>query len=307
MTAPLGIDFAWAKPDPHAVAAPGYQFVMGYLSGGGTKDLTAAQVTAYRAAGLQVGLVWETTAARALSGASAGAADGAAAEAEANQLGYPPSCVIFAAVDEAVTTAQIDGPIRAYMAAFSAATRRPVGVYGSYYVVSRLVTPGQAPVGYGWQTEAWSSDGRGGYLIAPQANLLQRLSHTWSIAGVTTSDWDEDVLLNPLPLYGASVPEADLTPDEHTALMDIRQYLGAGNAAAMNWPADQSIGAKVNEILTAVQQPSDPQAVADAVVAKIQALPAPQAAQVAQLVLAGLNGAQLSVAPPPPAPQPPAA
>lgn len=202
MTAPpLGIDFAWTKPDPRAVAAAGYRFVLGYLSGGGTKDLTGPLVAAYRAAGLMVGLVWETTAQRALAGGPAGSADGAAADRQATAIGYPADAVLFAAVDFGATTAQINGPIRDYMHAFSAATARPVGVYGSYYVVTALCTPGRAPVGYAWQTMAWSNS-----QLWPSGHLFQRLAHTHPIAGVQVTDWDEDVLLNPLPLYGAPQP-----------------------------------------------------------------------------------------------------
>jgi hypothetical protein len=51
-------------------------------------------------------------------------------------------------------------------------------------------------------------------------------------------------------------------------------------------------------ILQAVQKGQDPQAIADAIVT---ILPSVDAAKVAELVLAGLNGAQLSVSQPTPA------
>lgn len=288
----LGIDFAWARPDPAAVWGAGYRFVMGYLSAGGSKDLTAASIAAYRAAGLQVGLVWETTANRALSDAAGGAADGAAAEAEANAVGYPADCVIFAAVDFAATVAQIDGPIRNYMLAFSAATRRPVGVYGSYDVVSRICTPGQAPVAYAWQTMAWS----GGRLWQP-GHLFQRLSHTYSIAGSPVTDWDEDVLLNPLPLHGANVPAPNTggdmpTPDDlfnaplftdnpgtpQAQVVRLRDffnelrnqnnnvYAAMFNGGPSMKDDGKSISQSLADINAGVTAAKDPQALADAVV-----------------------------------------
>jgi hypothetical protein len=63
-----GIDFAYTHPNPAAVRAAGYQFVLGYVSNSPGKNLTAALASAYRAAGLGVGLVWETAADRVSPG-----------------------------------------------------------------------------------------------------------------------------------------------------------------------------------------------------------------------------------------------
>ena len=208
MTEIGGIDFAWARPAPPAVKQCGYSFVIGYLSGGGSKDLTAAQIAAYRAAGLMVGLVWETTANRVTGGAAAGAADGAAAEAEADRVGYPRDAVIFFAVDFDAQPSDFS-TIAAYAAAFNQATNRPVGIYGSFDVVEHFVTPGQQPVQYGWQTAAWSN----GELSA-KAHLYQRVGHVnWPIIpGISALDFDEDVLCIPLPLMGAAAPAPKPVP-----------------------------------------------------------------------------------------------
>jgi hypothetical protein len=221
MTELAGIDVAWSKPDPAAAYRAGYRFVIGYLGGSAGKAMDAAHLSAFRVAGFAVGLVFEGTADRALGGAAAGAVDGALAEAGANAAGYPTDAVLFAAVDFPANAAQIAGPVRAYLTAFDAATRRPVGVYGSHAVVEALVTPGARPVRYGWQTAAWSNDPAGRPLLSAKACLYQRNKHTWpAIAGFATINFDENVVCAPVPLAGgtltppgaAPAPAVDPTP-----------------------------------------------------------------------------------------------
>lgn len=194
-----GVDFAWTKPSPQAVKAAGFTFVVGYSSGDPSKDLTKSLLAGYRAAGLRVGLVRETTANRVLDGAAAGDADGKAAEAQANAIGYPTTAPIFFAVDFDAQPAQY-AAIAAYAAAFNKATRRPVGIYGSYDVIEHFVTPGHQPIQYGWQTAAWSHG-----LLSAKAHLYQRnkfSGHYKPIAGVPSNSYDEDVLCHDLPLAG---------------------------------------------------------------------------------------------------------
>ena len=83
----IGFDFSWTKPDPAAMADAGYEFAIGYVSPNPAKNLSARQVAAYQDVGISVGLVWESTAGRALDGRAAGAQDGRAAEKQANALG----------------------------------------------------------------------------------------------------------------------------------------------------------------------------------------------------------------------------
>lgn len=193
-----GVDFSYSKPDGGLLAGGGFTFLLGYVSNYAPKNLTKAQVDAYRAAGLAVGLVWEDGAGKALQGGAAGAADGAAAEAQANALGYPTDCVIFFAVDQD-TDASAYPAIQAYAEQFNLNTNRPVGIYGEADVVDHFVTPGQQPVQYGWQTAGWS-----GGRISAKANLYQRVGHPgWPVpAGVSSQAFDEDVALYPVPLMG---------------------------------------------------------------------------------------------------------
>lgn len=95
--------------------------------------LTADEVAACHAAGLGVGVIWETTSTRALEGAAAGLTDGLAARAATDALGFPADVVIFGAVDFDPTPDQYaaiaqylgagqfdpyaNGPLCAYLAA----------------------------------------------------------------------------------------------------------------------------------------------------------------------------------------------
>jgi hypothetical protein len=188
----LLIDCAWTKPSAAAVKAAGYTGVIGYISRDPSKDLTAAQMKRYRAAGLLVGLVFETTAARAKAGRAAGRADCAFAEAEAAKRGYPPGCVIFYAVDFDATARQILPYFRGIKETHA---RYGWGAYGSAKVIGavRPLAPAAA-----WQTVAWS-----GGVVSPHADIYQRAEHTRrAIKGVGRSAYDEDVLIRPCPLWG---------------------------------------------------------------------------------------------------------
>lgn len=190
----LGIDFAWAHPDPAQIKNAGYEFVIRYLSHDPTKDLTAAERDALWAQGLAILLVWESYAARALAGTQAGMDDARTAVAAARALGYPDDVPLFFACD---TNATAD-LARPYFA--GAASVRPcVGAYGGIAVVDTLLADGT--VRYGWQTCAWSNN-----RVSQTAHLYQRLTPTRPLAG----SFDEDVLLHPLPLWTA--PTAVVAP-----------------------------------------------------------------------------------------------
>lgn len=196
-----GLDFSSVKPEPALLRASGFRFVLGYLkplgpTGPSSLELRSVDVARYRAAGLAVATVWETTADRALGGAAAGTADGLTARSRAVALGYPTTCVCFAAVDFDVQPGQLS-MVTAYLAGFAAAWGGPAGAYGSFRLVEHLAAV--APALYLWQTAAWS----GGQLSA-HAHLYQRTTKHWpDVAGT-----DEDILCQPLPWYGPTPPPA---------------------------------------------------------------------------------------------------
>jgi len=194
----FGCDFAWTKPDPTALRNAGYSFVLGYISNDASKDLSGAQIAAYAKAGLRVGLVYETTANRVLSGAAGGNADGIAANTAANSRGYAANAPLFYAVDFDAQPSDF-ATIAAYGNAFNLANPRPVGVYGSYAIVEHLVTPGMQPNQVGWQTAAWSSG-----LLSAKANLYQRAVHYHPLV-VAANLFDEDVCTKTIQLHGGVI------------------------------------------------------------------------------------------------------
>ena len=173
-------DYSWQHPTVDQLREAGYGAVMRYLARKvDAKLLQSGEVTELHAAGIGIGLVWETTAARAGEGAAAGLADAGDAEALANRLGVPDSTPIFYAVDYD-TSADV---VRPYFAAILGAAKRPVGVYGSYRVVEGL-----PEVPWVWQTVAWSY-GR----ISERCHLYQK--------GSRLDGTDHNTLYRQLPFW----------------------------------------------------------------------------------------------------------
>lgn len=193
-----GADFAWTKPGARELLDAGNSFVLGYISNDGAKDLQNPMD--YVNAGLRAGLVFETYTNRAAEGYGAGYSDGLQSENESNRRGYPVDAVLFFAVDYDAQPGDFNA-IQEYGNGFNSATRRPVGIYGSFAVIERFVSPGQAPIRYGWQAEAWSGNNLSG-----KANLYQRIGQTHTpINGVPSNGYDENVLCNDLPLAGGAM------------------------------------------------------------------------------------------------------
>lgn len=151
-----GLDYSWGRPDLGQVKAAGFTFVMRYVSpyAGSGKNANADEVRALRGAGLGLGLVFESYAARALEGRAAGKADGDAALAAARALGYPDSKPLYFAVDFDAAENQ-QGAIDEYLrGAADAIGAGRVGVYAGYWVCKRCKENGTAK--WYWQTYAWS-------------------------------------------------------------------------------------------------------------------------------------------------------
>jgi Rv2525c-like, glycoside hydrolase-like domain len=173
-----GVDFAAGRPGGAALVAAGKKFVVRYVpytiivNGTATwvsKGLTAAEVADYRAHGIDMALVWESTANRALSGYAAGVADATTAKAAAARLGFPATCAIYFACDfDALVTEYpaIDGYLQG---AASVLGLVRVGVYGHNRLVAHCRTAGTAT--WLWQTYAWSYG-----VIAAGIHLYQYLN-----------------------------------------------------------------------------------------------------------------------------------
>jgi hypothetical protein len=125
---------------------------MRYLSTDASKNLSRGEADALAAQGIWSGVVWETTAGRALAGQAAGAADARAAVAQASACGMPGTRPIFFAVDTDTTWSAVR-PYFQGVASVLPPSR--IGVYGGIKVVSGAADSGL--VAWYWQATAWSA------------------------------------------------------------------------------------------------------------------------------------------------------
>lgn len=151
MGALLGIDVAWARPTVAEITATGAHWVARYFSTDPRKNLTAAEVHDYPAAGLSIVTVWETTTGRATAGRAAGIEDARAAEAERIAVGLPDTHVHHFAVDEDTSWASVQ-PY--FDGAASVIGQARQGCYGGFPVIEGAAAHG---IHFLWQTVAWSN------------------------------------------------------------------------------------------------------------------------------------------------------
>lgn len=202
----LGIDCT-SYPSAQAVRDAGMSFVWGYISSpGNRKNITRAKVTEYAAAGIGVPLIFETTAARAGQGYSAGIADANSGVQQQAALGIPPEYEIYYAVDYDAT-----GPAVLPYFQGLAAVPGDDSSYGGIKVISFLLD--QRMIHHAWQTAAWS---RG--LVDPRAAVFQRIG-TRFIDGIAC-DVDESFI----PYFGQY-------PIKETAMA----FFDDTNAAVLAW------------------------------------------------------------------------
>jgi Domain of unknown function (DUF1906)/Putative peptidoglycan binding domain len=150
-----GIDYAWSHPRPAEIVKGGYSFVGRYLSWDKKKNLSAPEAKALREEGLDIVVVWESTADEALRGAAAGIADAKEARRQALAVGMPATTPIYFAIDFDAQPAQfpaVEAYFRAIQNTLGAAY---VGAYGSFAVLKVLFD--LRAIAYGWQTLAWSN------------------------------------------------------------------------------------------------------------------------------------------------------
>lgn len=182
----FGIDWAWGTPNIPALKAAHVEFACRYLSHDTTKNLTSAQARSLAAAGIDLVVVWETAANRALGGFRAGVADAAEALRQARSCGMPDGCPIYFAVDFDESGAQASAVADYFRGVHSVVDSAgpagmphpvPVGAYGGYWAIKRLFDA--RLISYGWQTYAWS-----GGLWERRAQLRQ-YSNGHTVGGVS--------------------------------------------------------------------------------------------------------------------------
>jgi hypothetical protein len=219
----LGIDVAWARPTVAQILALAVKFVARYLSPDSTKNITAAEVVAYRAAGIATVTVWESTATRALDGYAAGQADAREADAQRAAVGLPADHPIYFAVDTDTTW----GSVSAYFAGvISELGIARVGIYGGYNVCQGAVRIG---IPYIWQTPAWSNG-----LWASRTSIRQEIATVLSGGGDLDTAETADYGQYPKPSTPAPPPHQPDPAPARNVLEDDMAQIPALNAAGDN-------------------------------------------------------------------------
>jgi hypothetical protein len=150
----FGIDHSSAPPNPALLKAKGVTFVCRYLSTpGNPKNVTLAEAFGLRAQSIDLVLVFETMADRALGGYANGVMDAKAAQEQATGVQWPDAPIYFVVdFDESdAQRAQVD----AYFDGVASVIGWPrTGGYGGVRAISELFD--RKKIRYGWQTYAWS-------------------------------------------------------------------------------------------------------------------------------------------------------
>jgi hypothetical protein len=259
---PVVIDIAWDRPTVAQIKATGAVGVIRYYSTDPTKNLTAAEVAQYHAAGLLSGEVWETTAGRALAGYRAGVADAQAAGAQRAADGLPTGVPTYFAVDTDTDWASVE-PY--FAGAASVLSQALIGPYGGIKVIDGAYAAGYR---FLWQTLAWSNG-----LVSPHAVLYQDgrtvLGGTADINQVMAPDWgqfprpevdmpltdaDVDTILNhKMPAF-AAVPDASGKPYIPTVAEVLNGAKTADSQIAAIKTELDTVKSTAASVLTEVQQ-----------------------------------------------------
>ena len=231
-----GVDFSFGRPGGAALAAAGKRFVLRYITGAG-KALTAAEITDYQAHGLDIGLIFESTANRALAGYAAGVNDAKSARTAMKALGIPVNVAIYFAVDFDVTLASQMAAIDDYLNGAHSVVGDWTGVYAEYAVIEHVHAAN--PKAWLYQTYAWS-----GGKVSSHAHLLQyRNGQTINGAAV---DYDRALQAN----FG-QWPSG--VPDTSTGGSSVAEFIAAGGLdLASDYCIDLKAGTKLYKDETTV-------------------------------------------------------
>ncbi|RJQ68072.1 DUF1906 domain-containing protein [Pseudonocardiaceae bacterium YIM PH 21723] len=187
-----GLDYSAGRIPGPAIHAAGYDFAMRYLWFPGQRNsyLTADEAHDLLAAGVAIGLIFESTADRAAEGYAAGAEDGHTIAGQLATVGAPANAAVYCTVDFDATPAQQPSINAYFQGVASILGRARLGAYGGYWPLSRLLDAGL--VSYAWQTAAWSGNN-----IENRAHLYQRVGSV-NVAGI---DCDTNYYTGPAGLW----------------------------------------------------------------------------------------------------------
>jgi hypothetical protein len=200
-----GVDYSFARIPGAALAGAGKAFVVRYLypDGQGGKGLDASEVNDLHAHGIQIAVVFESSAQRALSGFAAGVADAEVSEAQLAVVGLQKIPVYFA-TDWSVTPAQFAAVDDYLRGAASVLGANRVGLYGGKAIIDHC---DGSTAAWLWQTYAWSAG-----QWNPHTNIQQYLN------GQTVGGGSVDLCRNQTAEFGQNPPSKS-TPKEGMELI----------------------------------------------------------------------------------------
>ena len=151
------VDYSWARPGAAAIRAAGFNGVMRYVPYPGDlpipKGIYPAELEELRADGLSVGLVFESSANRALDGRDAGIADANATLWSRTYLKWPEGLPTYFAVDFDLQASQYNAVAEYFRGVNSVFGAERTGVYGGSRTLELISTLGLAR--YFWQSLGW--------------------------------------------------------------------------------------------------------------------------------------------------------
>ena len=145
----FGLDWSVAHPpSDKSLASAGVSFACRYLSHSPGKNLKLLEANHLSSIGIDLVVVWETTANRALAGHDAGVADATEAQRQANHLGMPDDRPIYFAIDFDATAHQLQHEITEYFQGVNEVLgAERTGVYGGFRQVGAMFDAGLVTFG----------------------------------------------------------------------------------------------------------------------------------------------------------------
>lgn len=180
----LGLDFSNDPPGSAAIRATGRDFVIRYAARD-WRGLKRYELADYRANGIDVAMVYESTEGRVREGYVAGAFDATYAHNFLAEMGLPNTMPIYFAVDFDIGEGDHAAFLQYLQGADDAIGAPRVGVYGGLNAITYAADTG---VLWLWQTISWSG-GFVNYHLHPKALLFQNRFNHW-VSGTNCDDND---------------------------------------------------------------------------------------------------------------------
>ena len=158
----VAADWSYADHDPQVIKDAGYKVALRYLGNDG-RCLTFQERDDIYRVGLRLAVIGQRGAvARPRSGYPGGREDGAFYQAEADEMGIPnhkPILCAIADVGDGFPQYSDIGAIKEYFRGIWETNRRPIGIYGPYWVLEEFRNDPR--VFCYWQTAGASGSGSG--------------------------------------------------------------------------------------------------------------------------------------------------